>query len=310
MSGLAGRRIVLGRPRVPALVKVLLSNPLSLAGLLLLVAFAAVAIAAPVLAPVEGQSSAYRIPRDGFKAEPQPPDAEHRFGTTQGQYDIYHGVIWGTRTAFKVGLIVTGGALLIGLSLGSVAGYFGGWVDEILMRITEVFMAFPFLLAAITLAAVIKSKSPQMDGLYIGIIAIVSFTWMGFARVIRGDVLATKGNDYVTAARAIGAGEMRILTRHVLPNSIQATLVVATLEIGSVVLAFSALSFLGLGTEAGYADWGQMIALARNWIPTLSRYWYVMAFPGGAIVLFVLAWNLIGDGLRDVLDPRLRERKV
>ncbi len=119
--------------------------------------------------------------------------------------------------------------------------------------------------------------------------------------------MSAKTKDYVEAARSIGARDLRILLRHVLPNSLFPVLVVASMDIGSYVITFAALSFLGLGAEKGYADWGQMIAMARNWIPTLSKYWYIIiGFPGGAIVLFVLAWNLIGDALRDILDPRLR----
>ena len=284
----------------------LLTNPLSLLGILILLGFAIVAVGAPYLAPPEYPDSAYRIPRDGFKAEPQPPSAEHPLGTTEGQYDIYYAVVWGTRTAFKVGLLVTGATVLIGLVLGSVAGYYGGWLDEILMRVVEVFMAFPFLLAAITLAAIIKSTNPQMQGIYVGMVAIIAFAWMGYARLIRGDILATKERDYVLAAKTLGAGDLRILLRHILPNAFYSTLVVASMEVGSIVLTFAALSFLGLGADTGYADWGQMIAFARNWIPTLSKYWYIIVFPGGAIVLFALAWNLIGDALRDILDPRLR----
>jgi peptide/nickel transport system permease protein len=301
-------RAVVARPRSPVPFRMLLTNPLSLIGALIMIGFAGVAVTAPYLAPPENPSSAYSIPRDGFKPEPQPPSAEHPFGTTAGQYDIYYGVVWGTRTAFKVGLLVTGGAVLIGLILGSLAAYYGGWLDEILMRVVDIFMAFPFLLAAITLSVVITSKAPQMQGIYIGMVALSAFAWMGYARLIRGDILAIKGRDYILAAKSIGAGDLRILVRHILPNAIYPTLVVASMDIGSYVLIFSALSFLGLGAEVGYADWGQLVAFARNWLPSLTKYWHVIVFPGGAILLFVLAWNLIGDALRDILDPRLLRR--
>jgi peptide/nickel transport system permease protein len=302
----AFRRGLVARLPLPTLLKRILSNPLSFMGVVLVLAFAIVAIAAPLLAPPKDPENAYRIPRDGFKAEPQPPSAKHLFGTTEGQYDIYYGVVWGTRTAFKVGLIITAVTALIGLVVGSLAAFYGGWLEEVLMRIVEVFMAFPFLLAAITIAAVIKTKAPQMEGVYVAMLAIIAFAWMSYARLIRGDILTTKERDFVLAARSIGVGNMRLLIRHVLPNSLYPTLVVASMDIGSYVLTFSALSFLGLGAELGYADWGQMIAFARNWIPALAKYWYIVVFPGGAIVLFVLAWNLIGDALRDILDPRLR----
>ena len=300
-----GVRSITARLRPPRVLRLLLTNHLSLTGIVVLLAFAVVAVSAPYLAPPEHPETPYRIPRDGFKAVPQPPSREHIFGTTQGQYDVFYGVVWGTRTAFKVGLIVTGSTVLIGLLVGGVAGYYGGWVDEVLMRITEVFMAFPFLLAAITLAAVIKTKYPHLEGIAVAMVALIAFAWMFYARLIRGGILATKQTDYVLAARTIGAGDLRIMLRHILPNSFYPLLVVASLDIGSIVLTFAALSFLGLGVEDGYADWGQLIALSRNWIPTLSSVWYILVFPGGAILLFVLAWNLVGDALRDVLDPRL-----
>ena len=282
-------------------------NPTSVIGLIILLAFVVIAVAAPVLAPPQGSLGArdpYRIPRDGFAAEPQPPSEEHRFGTTNGQYDIYYGIVWGTRTAFRVGLITTALTLAIGLLVGSIASYYGGWVDEILMRIVEVFQAFPFLLAAITLTAVLQAKIGR--GLYTGMLALVAFGWTGYARIIRGDILSVKQRDYVVAARATGVRDMRILVKHVLPNAIFPTMVIASMRIGDYVLSFAGLSFLGLGTEIGYADWGQMISFARDWIPVLSNYWFIIIYPGVAIVLFVLAWNLVGDAFRDILDPRLQ----
>ena len=138
------------------------------------------------------------------------------------------------------------------------------------------------------------------------IIALVTFGWMGYARVIRGDILSTKERDYVMAARVIGVKDSRILFRHILPNAIFPTLVLASLAIGDVVLSFAALSFLGIGTDVGYADWGQVLSFARNWIISLDEYWYIIVWPGLTLVLFVMGWNLVGDALRDVLDPRMR----
>lgn len=281
----------------------LLSNPLSLMGILLVLFFAVLAAVAPLIAPPADPREPYMIPRDGFLAEPKPPGLEHPFGTSEGQYDIFYGVVWGTRTAFRVGLTVTGGALLIGLVVGTLAGYYGGWVDETLMRVVEVFQAFPFLLAAITLAAVLQPKIGK--GLVVGMVALVAFSWMTYARLIRGDILSVKEREFVAAAKAVGASDLRIIFRHVLPNSIFPTLVVASMNIGSSVLAFSFLSFLGLGAEKGYADWGQLISFARNWMSVLSRYWFIMVYPGVAVLLFVLGWNLLGDAFRDILDPRV-----
>jgi peptide/nickel transport system permease protein len=304
----ATQTVVKQNSELQKMLRQITRNPLSIVGILLVLAFAAVAIFAPVIAPpAVGARDPYIIPRDGYKAEPQPPSAEHPFGTTEGQYDIFYGVVWGTRTAFLAGILIVALALVVGLSVGSIAAYFGGWVDDVLMRITEIFLAFPFLVAALTLAAVLQPKLGR--GLYTGIIALVVFGWMGYARLIRGDILATKEREYVLAARSLGVRDFRILARHILPNAIFPVMVVASLEIGTYVLSFAALSFLGLGAELGYADWGQMLALSRNWITNLSKYWYIVVFPGMALLFFVLGWNLIGDALRDIIDPRLRGTK-
>jgi len=316
-------------------VKRLLKNPTSLTGILLLFAFVIIAIAAPWFAPTPPKSrDAYMIPRDGFSTAPKPPSDKHIMGTTEGQYDIYYGVIWGTRTAFRIGVVITLFTAIIGLLIGSISAFYGGWLDEILMRITEVFQAFPFLLAAITLTSVlqtiygrgeagplmflakllalvtfgqspVQAVDPVQLQILTGMLAIIFFGWMTYARVIRGNILAVKEFDYALAARTIGASDMRILFRHLLPNAVFPVLVIASMNIGSYVLTFAALSFLGLGAQRGYADWGQMISFARNWVPSLAEHWYIVVYPGTVIVLFVLAWNLVGDALRDVLDPRL-----
>jgi len=286
------------------MLKKLLKNPLSLAGTLLLVGFIVVAALAPVLAPPPRPAEPYRIPRSGFKIEPQPPSEDHPFGTTEGQYDIYYAMIWGTRTALRIGLIVTGISVLSGVAIGSLAAMLGGWSDEILMRVVDIFMAFPFIVAAMVLATVLGK------GLDKAMIAMVTFGWMGYARLIRGDILAVREKEFVSAARAIGASPFRILIRHILPNCIFPVLVQATMQIGSMVIWASTLSFLGVGAPEGYADWGQVISFSRNWIissgPNPFEYWYTLVFPAGALVLFVLSWNLVGDALRDILDPRLR----
>jgi peptide/nickel transport system permease protein len=307
------------------ILKRLVKNPLSMTGLILLLFFVGVAIAAPWLAPPPRPREPYRIAQFGFSPIPRPPGVENPFqgiwqvvtgqaelsqvrpfGTTEGQYDIYYGIVWGTRTAFQVGLYITGACVLIGLIVGSFAAYFGRLVDEIIMRITDIFMAFPFLVAAMTVAAVLQPMIGR--GLFTAMIALIVFGWMGYSRLIRGDILSVKERDYVLAARAAGAGHLRIIFRHILPNAIYPTLVVASMDIGSYVISFSALSFLGLGAEVGYADWGQMLSFARNWLPRLNEYWWVVFYPSLAILLFVLGWNLVGDALRDILDPRLRGR--
>ena len=286
------------------ILRQLLRRPTSIAGLVLLAAFIAVAVLAPVLAPPEDPRYPYAIPHTGYRPEPSAPSAEHIFGTTERQYDVFYGVVWGTRTAFRVGLIITAAALIIGLCVGSLAAYYGGWLDNVLMRVVEIVQAFPFLLAALTLAAVLRGR--MGSGLTAGIAALIAFGWPAYARLIRGDILSVRTRDFALAARAIGAKDRRILTRHILPNAIFPTLVYASMDIGSYVLSFAALSFLGLGADVGYADWGQMISFARNWIPSLATYPHIVIFPGMAILLFVLAWNLLGDAFRDIIDPRLR----
>ncbi len=317
-------------------LKKLLRNPTSLAGIIMLTMFVIMAIGAPWFAPIPEKSrDAYMIPRDGFSTTPKPPSEEHRFGTTEGQYDIYYGVIWGSRTAFRIGVVITLITTVAGVVIGSISGFYGGWVDELLMRITEIFQAFPFLLAAITMTSVLQTIygrgeagaliiaakvlsfltfgtnpteniDPVQLQILTGMLAVIFFGWMGIARVMRGNILSVKEFEYALAAKTIGASDMRILFRHLLPNAIFPILVIASMNIGSYVLTFAALSFLGLGAQRGYADWGQMISFARNWVPSLVEYWYIVVFPGMAIVLFVLAWNLVGDALRDILDPRLR----
>lgn len=313
-----------------------LKNTTSILGIIILLFFVLVAIFAPVIAPVpENARDPYMIPRDGFGNEPAPPSKEHPFGTTQGQYDIFYGIVWGTRTAFRVGIVITLFTCLIGIGIGGIAAFYGGTVDDILMRFTEIFMAFPFLLAAITLTSVLQTvygrgesgpfiwgakamalvsfgQLPSEDltptnlRLLTGMMAITIFGWMTYSRLIRGDILGIRERDFVLAARTIGVTDRKILTKHILPNAIYPTLVVASLNIGAIVLTFAALSFLGLGAQVGYADWGQMISLARNWIPRLGDFWWIVVIPGLTILLFVLGWNLLGDALRDVLDPRMR----
>lgn len=282
-------------------------NPLSLIGITIILIFFFIAIFAPIIAPSpEGHIDPYQIPREGYSPVPQQPSDEHIFGTTEGQYDIFYGVVWGTRSAFRVGLVVILAVLGAGIFLGSLAGYFGGLIDEIIMRITDIFLAFPPLILAMALTVAL---GPSLNSV---MIALIIVSWPVYARLIRGDILATREEDYVEAARGIGASNFRIISRHVLPNSIYPALVMASLDIGAVVLSAAALSFLGLGAPEGYADWGQLISFARNWIVGAPgnplAYWYTVTIPGLFILFFVLGWNLLGDAFRDILDPRLAKR--
>jgi peptide/nickel transport system permease protein len=281
-------------------------NPSAVIGSALLLLFLGVALAAPVLAPPKYAHSPYRMPHKGFSPTPKPPDRDHVFGTTSGQYDIFYGVVWGTRTAFKIGLFVVFAAGVVGVVLGAVAGYFGGIVDEVLMRITDVMWAIPTLVLAM---AIVVAFGRGLDKVMVAL-ALVQWRW--YVRVIRAEILTLRDEDFVQAARVMGVGDAGILLRHILPNAIYPVLVMASMDMGSMVITASFLSFVGLGAPKGYADWGQMVALARNYIvgppEDPLRYWYTIVIPGGCIVLFVLAWNLVGDALRDAFDPKLRRR--
>ncbi|MCD6529091.1 ABC transporter permease [Candidatus Bathyarchaeota archaeon] len=283
------------------------SSPLSIAGIAIILFFAAIAILAPVLAPPpKGWRDPYMIPHEGWDPTPKPPSEGHPFGTTQQQYDIYYGCIWGTRTAFYVGFVVVGTGVLISLVIGSIAGYYGGVIDEALMRFTDIIFAFPTLVLAM---ALVTAFGPSLESV---IKALILVSWPSYARVIRGEVLSVKQNDYVEAAKSIGCSDFRVIVRHILPNSIFPLLIMASLDIGAIVLTEAALSFLGLGPPIGFADWGQMVAFSRNWIVGPPgdpyKYWYTYIIPGLFIFTFVLGWNLLGDAFRDILDPTLRRR--
>lgn len=280
-------------------------NPLSVFGFSLIVLFVAIAVLAPALAPPPATSrDAYLIPQSGFASDPEPPRIGHPFGTTEGQYDLYYGIVWGTRTAFRVSILVVVITVIIGLFSGGLSGYYGRVIDEAIMRITDIFLAFPGLVLAVTVVAVLGRSLNNI------MIAIAVVNWPIYARLLRGDILTVRNRDFVEAARACGAGDTRIIFRHVIPNAIYPFLVLSSLDMGLIVITAAALSFLGLGPDVGYADWGALVNLSRNWIVGKPgnpfAYWYVLVFPGTAIFLFVLGWNLLGDAFRDILDPRLR----
>jgi peptide/nickel transport system permease protein len=307
------------------IIRGLLTTPASIAGFIIIALFIMVAIFAPFIAPPKTRDP-YKIPRDGFSPDPKPMMSEwkrnppplpawwkpimktdewvHLLGTASGQWDIFYGVIWGTRTALWTGILITAMTVLIGVLIGSVSAYYGGLLDNILMRIVDVFLTLPFILAALILASVL---TPRLGRTVMpAVTALVAFGWMGYSRLVRGDILSVRERDYVLAAKVIGVKDSRILLKHILPNAIFPTLVVASLDVGGYVLSFAALSFLGIGTDIGYADWGQLLSFARSWINNLADYWYIVVWPGLALVFFVLGWNLVGDALRDVLDPKMR----
>ncbi|MDK2896339.1 MAG: peptide/nickel transport system permease protein [Candidatus Atribacteria bacterium] len=281
----------------------LLSNTSAILGFVLLIFFVVVAIFAPLFAPPPPNKDPYIMPIVTWSSNPLPPSPEHPFGVA-GKRDIFYGVVWGTRTAFRVGIIVTLISTALGLLVGAVAGYFGKLWDEVLMRITDIFMAIPFLVAAMVLTTILGAGLDKV------MIAMTAFSWMYPARLIRGNILQIKEEQFVLAAKALGVSDFSIILRHVLPNTIFPVLIQASMRMGSLVITAAALSFLGVGAPQGYADWGALLNYARNWMlggqGEALKYWYMTVFPGAAMVLFVLAWNLVGDTLRDAFDPRLR----
>jgi peptide/nickel transport system permease protein len=226
----------------------------------------------------------------------QAPSAAHLFGTDALGRDLFSRVLYGGRISLPVGFLVVTVSLAIGGTIGALAGFGAGWLDGLLMRLTDMVMAFPIIILAMTIAAAL---GPGLDHT---MIALVAVSWPRYARVTRGLVLSVKENEYVHASRALGATPLHLLTRVVLPNCLAPAVVMATLDLGNAILTFSGLSFLGLGSPPPAPEWGAMVAAGTQ---TFDQWW-VSAFPGLAILTLVMAFNFIGDGVRDALDPRLR----
>jgi len=231
-----------------------------------------------------------------------PPSAEHWFGTDATGRDIFARVVYGARISLQVGITVVVVSAVVGIILGALAGYYGGWLDSFMSGyVFNVFLAFPGLLLAIALVAFLGAGLNKL------IFALCIIGWVGYARLIRGQVLKVREYDFVQAARALGASDLRILFLHILPNAIQPLIVQASLGMAGAVLAEASLSFLGLGVPPPAPSWGVMIEEARD-LSTLQSAPHALIFPGIAIALTVLAFNFIGDGLREYLDPRQRKR--
>jgi peptide/nickel transport system permease protein len=269
------------------------TNILSMIGLAVLLWIIAIAIAAPFVVPFPGDAAGDINPRERLVA----PDSVHYFGTDNVGRDIYTRVLLGTGLALQVGIVIIFLATTIGITIGGIAGYFGGWADDLLMRMTDIFLTVPALILAIAVTAALGK------GILNVMIGISLVWWPGFARLTRGLVLSLKEEPFVEAARGLGAGHMRILFRHILPNAVSPIIVKMSTDFGFAVLTAAALGFIGLGAQPPTPEWGAMINEGRDYFPDK---WWVATFPGMAIFILVFSWNLLGDGLRDVLDPRSR----
>ena len=264
------------------------ANPIALLGLLIIVALVLMAAAAPILTSGGGteQALSHRL---------LPPSSEHWFGTDELGREIYDRIIWGARiTLYIVGLV---GVIVvpIGLLVGTVAGYMGGWVDIVLMRITDIFLAFPRLILALAFVAVLG------PGLENAVLAIALTTWSPFARIARAETLTIRNAEHILAARVQGASAARIILRHVTPLCLPSVIVRLTLDMAGIILTAAGLGFLGLGAQPPMPEWGAMISTGRQY---MLDQWWLATIPGLAILIVSMGFNLLGDGLRDVLDPR------
>jgi peptide/nickel transport system permease protein len=265
-------------------------NPLALVGLAIVVVMLLAAVFAPQVAP-------YSPTQANLKLYVKPPSAEHFLGTDDVGRDVFSRIIYGARISLEVSILAIVIGIVIGVPLGMIAGFYGGRVDTLIMRLTDVFLAFPLLLLAIALVAAI---GPSQNSAFIALgIAI----WPYFARLVRGQSLSLKNYDFVLAARSIGARDVRILAAHMLPNMLTPIIIYATVQIAAVILNESALAFLGLGAQPPTPSWGGMLADTRSFLTSAP---WLPTYPGVAIFLASLGFNLLGDGLRDALDLKQR----
>ncbi len=267
-------------------------NPGAVTGAIVLVTIVLLALLAPVIAPYDPIAQDSGAIRAG-------PSPSHLFGADNFGRDVFSRVLYGGRKSLPVGLIAVGIAVVIGVGFGLIAGYYGRWIDALIMRAVDLMLAFPGILLAMALVAILGTSLFNLM-LAVGIASIPEYT-----RVVRGTVLSTREAEYVVAAQVAGAPDRRIILRHILPNILPPVIVLATLGIAGAIILGSTLSFLGLGIKPPDPEWGNMLSDGRA---MMRHYWWVSLFPGLAIMLTVLAINLLGDGLRDALDPRLRGR--
>lgn len=274
------------------MLRLLLKSKLALVGLIIVGILFITAILAPIIAPYKPDE----INVDKILVRPQ---KAHLLGTDELGRDLLSRMIYGARISLVIGFIAVGIATIIGVVLGSIAGYYGGWLDTLIMRFVDIMLCFPTFFLILAVVALLE---PGIKNIMV-VIGITS--WMGVARLIRAEILSLKEREFIEAARAIGASNLRIICRHLIPNAIQPVLVSATLGVGAAILVESSLSFLGIGVQPPVATWGRMLAEGKSIMGVAP---WVTVFPGLAILITVLGYNLLGEGLRDVLDPRRKER--
>ena len=266
-------------------------NRMAMTGLALVLGLFVVSVFAPWLAP-------YDPNQIDLKQVLMPPSPTHYLGTDTLGRDVLSRIIFGSRVSLKVGFVAVGLATLIGLLVGALAGYYGGWVDSALMRLVDLMLCFP---AFFLILAVIAVLEPSIWNIMV-VIGLTS--WMGVARLVRAEFLSLREREFVTAARALGAGDTRLILRHMLPNALAPVMVSATLGVAGAILTESALSFLGLGVQPPTPSWGNILTAGKD---NIEIAWWLSVFPGLAILVTVMSYNLLGEGIREAIDPRLKE---
>jgi peptide/nickel transport system permease protein len=304
----AGEQKITARSPMQLFWRRLRRDRVAMTALVFIVALVLMAIFAPVIVDVAGAPDPKAQSSEALDlfGGPTGPSSEHWFGVDQLGRDIFSRTIYGSRVSLEVAFIATGLAVLIGVAIGLVAGYYRGWIDTVLSRLTDVVLAFPILLLGLGIAAACSGAEGCFGGLIepglpVVIMTIAVINWTYIARIVRGQVLSLREKEFVEAARSLGASNTRIIVREILPNLLAPLIVYSSLLIPANILLEAALSFLGVGVTGGTASWGGMISDATNLFPDA---WWFMLFPGLALLLTVLAFNLVGDGLQDALDPR------
>jgi len=267
-------------------------NRMAMAGLVVMLLLYVVALVTPLIAPYDPTAQG-----DIVLTRYRPPSFEHPMGTDKFGRDIFSRVLYGARISLTIGFIAVGLSVTLGTAVGALAGYFGKWVDAVLMRFTDMMLSFPRLVLLIVVIALFEPS------IWLVVIVLGLTGWMSVARIVRGEVLSLREREFIQAARVLGMNDGRIIVRHIIPNILAPVIVYTTLGIGNTILVEASLSFLGLGVQPPTPSWGNMISDGRD---SLITAWWIATFPGLAIVATVTAFNLLGDGLRDAMDPRLR----